>query len=1255
LSVKTARKSEIRDAKSETRVPKSEANPKTEPEIRAPIPLPPFRCWFSWRIALPLLVLLMSHQWIGLAETAATPPAAQDYAIVDQILSKHCLDCHGSQEPEAKLVLESFDDLMKGGESGPAILPAKSSESLLIQMVEGRVERGGKQKIMPPGKRSKLSTAEIAALKAWIDAGAHGPVGHAVVARTLAVPKIIPSVPPRRPIHALAYASSPRLIALGRDGEVEVISSETHAPFRTLSGQRGSVNALVFSKDGQDLFAAGGEAGLLGEVRQWHVADGSLVRTFQGHKDAIYSVALSPDGQIMATGSYDQKIKLWNTQTGTEIRTLSGHNGAIFDLAFRPDGRILASGSADRTVKLWEIATGERRDTLSQSLKEIYTLAFSPNGERLLAAGADNRIRIWSISPDALETTNPILESRFAHEGAILKIAFSADGKMLISSASDQTVKLWDSTNLTERLALERQPDWAPALTFASEDRAVVVGRLDGTLQFYDTTQGHVLAPPPPQLARLEPRGLQRGTSARLKLVGSNLIALTEVKFSDARLKAESISSLDAKGEEASLTVTSAPDLPRGTYELWVRNANGESRKLKLFIDDLPQIYLDPSASNSNRVQTLANLPVSVWGIHEKPGDWEELGFSATRGQSLVFDVAAQSLGSKADVVLTLSDAQGGVLASSNGFDRSRDPLLFYTFRESGEYRIRVNELVLGGSLDHYYRLSIGSFPCVTGCFPLSVPARRRSVVELIGYNLPCEHTLAINAEGAGEITLPINNEQFRTRGEIKLIASELAELLEVEPNDTPAEATPIVPPCAVGGRIFAASGSSDVDCYRFAAKAGQKWVIETMAAQRGSPVDTKIEILHPDGRPVERCQLQAVRDSAVTFRGIDSDTTDCRVVNWEEMELNQYLYLQGEVVKLFRAPQGPDSGFLFYSSNGKRRCYFDTSPSAHAVDEPCYTVEPRPPGAKLVSTGLPVFPVYFANDDDAERRLGTDSRVHFTPPSDGVYVVRVTDTRGFNGERLAYRLVVRPAEPDFNVSLSGANLTVNAGSGQSFSLAAERKDEFEGEISVSFDHLPPAFTVSSPLVIESGHTEASGTLHAALDAPKPTEADWAKVQVTATAQVDGQAFVKAVNTFGPVKLTDPPKLFVSLEPDPVSSRSPALTTVSTNSGNGLLEMTLAPGQTIPAWLRVRRNGLDDLITFTVEDLPHGVIVDNIGLNGVLIPKGQNERQIFLTAAKWVPETDRLCYAVESQAGRQTSLPVWLHVRRQTHRQAAAR
>src|SRR5258706_7448800 len=120
--------------------------------------------------------------------------------------------------------------------------------------------------------------------------------------------------------------------------------------------------------------------------------------------------------------------------------------------------------------------------------------------------------------------------------------------------------------------------------------------------------------------------------------------------------------------------------------------------------------------------------------------------------------------------------------------------------------------------------------------------------------------------------------------------------------------------------------------------------------------------------------------------------------------------------------PQGPDSGFQFYNIRRKRRDYFDASPISHALDEPAYIVEPHPPGTNLAQTGLPIFPLYYANDDDGERKLGADSRLFFTAPADGSYLVRVTDTRGHAGQRFAYRLIVREAKPDFKVTLGGAN-----------------------------------------------------------------------------------------------------------------------------------------------------------------------------------------------------------------------------------------
>ena len=136
---------------------------------------------------------------------------------------------------------------------------------------------------------------------------------------------------------------------------------------------------------------------------------------------------------------------------------------------------------------------------------------------------------------------------------------------------------------------------------------------------------------------------------------------------------------------------------------------------------------------------------------------------------------------------------------------------------------------------------------------------------------------------------------------------------------------------------------------------------------------------------------------------------------------------------------------------------------------------------------------------------------------------------------------------------------------------------------------------------------------------------------------------IKDVNSFQKIKLGEKPKMIVAL---------PNLTPKAPPTSHGRtivdkpLEITIAPGQIIPTWLKVQRNGYDDVITFTPENLPHGVIVDNIGLNGVLIPAKETHRKIFLKAAKWVPDTDRFFHIQAKQAGNPTSFPVLLHVRR---------
>src|SRR6266850_2996029 len=536
------------------------------------------------------------------------------------------------------------------------------------------------------------------------------------------------------------------------------------------------------------------------------------------------------------------------------------------------------------------------------------------------------------------------------------------------------------------------------------------------------------IPPGTPEIFSLEPRGIQRGTTAKIKLIGTNLIGLTELLLHNSKLGGELLKTPAPTTNEVWIRIIVATNLSRGPCELSVKNTNSESSKLKLYIDDLPQIYEPPErgmtavSSKQSKVHQSTNPsihqsspvwpPFSFWGTLSDPGKADEVRFQGHVDDTLVFDLAARSIGSKANALLTLYDEQGALLASNNGLDGG-DPLLTFHIPKTAEYKIQISDKTDSASKEHFYRLSVGSFPVVDGCFPLGIPANKESDVELIGFNLSSNNIDHLKAGAPGEMGVPIDPEKFRSRRSLKVIVNGGLELIEVEPNYSLAQAMPLPVPCTVNGRTYAAasskseardtstrntqhktrSASSDPDLFSFQAHTGQTLTIETDAARRGSPIDTKIEILYPDRKPVERLLLQAIRDSHITFKNIDSNTDDLRVENWQEMELNQFMYLQGEVCKIFRMPQGPASGFQFYNIQGKRRDYFDTSAIAHALDEPCYIVEPHPPGTKLVANGLPLFPVYYANDDDAERKLGADSRLLFNVPADGSYFVRVTDT----------------------------------------------------------------------------------------------------------------------------------------------------------------------------------------------------------------------------------------------------------------------
>ena len=466
------------------------------------------------------------------------------------------------------------------------------------------------------------------------------------------------------------------------------------------------------------------------------------------------------------------------------------------------------------------------------------------------------------------------------------------------------------------------------------------------------------------------------------------------------------------------------------------------------------------------------------------------------------------------------------------------------------------------------------------------------------------------------------------------------AKLTEVEPNEIAATATPITIPAEIAGAIASAG---DADFFRFHAPAGATLTIEVNAARSKSKLDSRLEILHADGRPVEQVVLQATRDSWFTFLGKDAFTSDdFRLQYWMEMELDEFLYANGEVVKLWHYPRGPDSGFRVYPGVGSRNNFFMTSPLAHALGEPTYIVTPLPPGAQPAPTGLPVFRLNYVNDDESTRRFGTDSQILFTAPAEADYVIKLNDVRGFGApENFFYTLTVRPQQPGYTVTMAGNNPKVSPGSAREISFTAQRTEGFTGPIRVDIANLPAGFTASTPVEIQAGQLSALVVLQAAKDASVPDAAASQAVTVTALATLQGREVTQALGSLGEIGLAPAAKVLVEILPGPDRS-------YVKESPDAPLEFTIHPGQTISALVRATRTDFPDPIELGGDDsgrnLPHGLYVDNIGLNGLLIVPGQTEREFFITASPIAPPLTRLFHLRTTADGIQASRPALIHI-----------
>jgi hypothetical protein len=734
----------------------------------------------------------------------------------------------------------------------------------------------------------------------------------------------------------------------------------------------------------------------------------------------------------------------------------------------------------------------------------------------------------------------------------------------------------------------------------------------------------------PPTIAKVWPAGMQRGRTVTFTIDGRSLEGAKNVIFDAAGITAK-ISGITevpekitgpragvdlvaqvARGKKATarLEVTVAKDVEPGIHRFRIQTPLGTSNMAVIAIGSLPEIQTHKaSGTEAQRVE----LPATLVGTIDTPGERHNYTFEGQAGEEVLFQVVGSQLGSKLQSLLMLRDSSGKQLAEAGQNENSPDAVLSFKLPAQGAYMLSVADREKSGGMDHFYRVQAGPLPYITGVFPLGVRAGEGGRVSVRGVNLD-SHQASVRppkrADGWTTLPLEMKGGNVASLNKATLAVGNEPEALEREPNDTAAHAQVISLPTTINGHINAAAKTgekSDEDYFRFHAKKGESLGIQVTAARLDSPLDSVIEVLDAQGKPIPRATVRCQNQTITTLADRDSRTTGMRLVSTSGLREGDYLMIGDELDRIAVIPDQPDADIQTEGIDGLRRAFLGTSPGVRPVNTPVYKAEILPAAAKFPPNGLPVFHLTWRNDDGGPG-YGADSRLDFVAPEDGDYILHLKDVRDLDGADYAYRLTIRDAHPDYRLQADPENPNIPQGGSIPITVIADRLPGYEGPIEIEVQGLPagvaagkatiPAGQTSTVVVLSAGPTASAAAL------PLP-------IKIVGHASVAGHDLVRVANAGAPLQLASvipPPDVLVTAEP---------------------AQLAIQPGKSVTVTLHVaRQNGFTGRVPCSVENLPPGVRVVNVGLNGVLVTESQSSRTFTLRAEDWAKPIIQPVYVV---------------------------
>jgi dipeptidyl aminopeptidase/acylaminoacyl peptidase len=403
------------------------------------------------------------------------------------ILVKKCVACHGPEKSKGHFRLDSFDFLLKAGESKSApVLPSQPEQSELVRRLTAQDEDD-----RMPQKDDPLPAEQIALIERWIKDGAKFDGADAKAPLITLIPKgPHPDAPAvyRHPVAVTSLAFNPdgTELAVGGYHEITIWNPSDGKLLRRIRNVAQRTQSIDYGPDGALLAAAGGSPGQLGEVALFNPTNGALLRVLGTLPDMALTLSFSPDGSRLAVGSADNSIRIYDVATGKEQLVIQQHADWVMCIAWSRDGAHLASGSRDRTARIYAATNGDLETSYTAHQGPVLAVAFSEDGQRVCSAGRDKKIHLWDAKEG--KATGEI----GGFDDDIFKLVVFE--KSIFSCSADKKIRqhAMDKKELVRTFSGHN--DWVYSLAIDGKSKRLASGSYDGEVRLWNLDDGRALA-----------------------------------------------------------------------------------------------------------------------------------------------------------------------------------------------------------------------------------------------------------------------------------------------------------------------------------------------------------------------------------------------------------------------------------------------------------------------------------------------------------------------------------------------------------------------------------------------------------------------------------------------------------------------------------------------------------------------------------------------------------------------------------------